>query len=375
MPTDAPLNSLLKLFAHDPDNRLLRGRCVEVALQQRDFATAERLAREALARDATDAQGWFELASAQMGQRDFALALDSLGRLTTGDHIDPAVHQNIGLCHYLLGHHAEARVHLEAVYRSGVRSADVLRLLISALHHLGDMEAARPMAEEAAEVGRTDAGLAGVLALLYLDDNNSAQAARWAARALQLNPHSVDGLVVQGTLRTSALEMTTARAQFKQALDIAPHAGRAWVGLSLISLSEQDFAQAQSQVEQGLQYMATHVGSWHILAWIHLLQGRLDDARATFEKALSLDRNFAESHGGLAAIAALQGDREAAERLIAVAERLDPACLSSQFARSVLLRGTGDPGAAQALLMAALGGLSPKDGGAISKMIAGLTRK
>lgn len=369
------LHRFIGMLGVDPDNKRLRDECVSLALQEQQYDWVLATTANLLSRDSSDRDAQFGRASAYVGKRQFDMALPLLNALDETGEATAAVSQNLGLCHYALGDYDQAKAHLEKAYELGERSSGLLRLLISTLHHLGLMDKALEIANTDSEAGREDGALAGVLALLYLDANESGQAARWAARALSLNPNSVDALIVQGTLRTGAFDLASARAQFDKALTLAPTTARAWVGLSLVSLAENNFSTAHKQIEQGLRYMPKHIGSWHVLAWIELMQGRLDQAEAAFQRSLELNRNFAEGHGGLAAVAALRGDRDRAEQLIEIAERLDAACLSCQFARSVLLRGTGDPGAANALLMAALGGLSPKDGGAISKMIAGLTRK
>jgi len=374
METQGKLARLLELLAADPANRSLRGDCVALALQQRDYELARQIAEEAQQRDPTDVQAKFERASALMGLRQFDAALSELGELAVGENVDPAVLQNIGLCHYILGNYAAARAPLEAVYAHGIRSADLARLLISTLHHIAAVDDALKVAETAADFAKTDGALAGVLALLYLDADQPAQAARYSARALASNPNNIDGLVVQGTLRAGSFDLSTAQKQFEQALSVAPKAGRAWVGLSLVSLAQNNLAQARSHIERGLHYMPQHVGSWHVLAWIDLMLGKLDDAQATFERALSMDRNFAESHGGLAAIAALKGDRATAERLIEIAERLNPRCLSAKFARSTLQKGGGDNQAARDTLMTALSGLSANDGSPVARIIAELKK-
>lgn len=380
---DAPMSSthkpdrlegLIKLLASDADNKSLRGRCVSLALQECRYDAASKLVEEALARDPLDRQALFEQASIHLAQKQFDTASRLLAALTEDANVDPAVWQNLGLCHYALGDYAAAKPCLERVYERGAHSADLFRLLVSTLHHLGLVDEALVVAKTAAESGRANGALAGVLALLYLDAEEPAQAARWSARALALNPQSVDGLVVQGTLRTGAFDLPTARGLFMRALAAAPETARAWLGLSLVSLAENDFTQARDQIQTGLRYMPQHVGSWHVLAWIDLIQGKLDEAQVSFERSLDLDRNFAESHGGLAAIAALRGDRATADERIEIAERLDPTCLSAKFARSTLIKGAGDPKAAREVLLTALTGLSPQDSGAVARVIGELTR-
>jgi len=369
------LHNRLSMLDKDPRNKTLRANCIELALAQQQYDIALQVADEALKNEPEDLQAKFQRASALIGLKRLTEALDDLNALAKDiAPTPPAVLQNIGLCHYLLGDFLAARVSLKELYIAGERSVDVFRLLISTLHYLGDISAAVDIADCADDYAKTDPALAGVMALLYLDANQPHKAAQWSSRSLARNPNSLDSMVVQGTLRAGTFDLHSARDLFERALSIAPTTGRAWIGLSLVSMAEHDLNKAREQAQQAVKYMPSHIGSWHVLGWIQLIQGDLQNAHATFEHALSLNRNFAESHGGLAAIAALQGNRVGAERYIEVAERLDPNCLSAKFSRSTLQKGKGDDQAARETLIGALSGISRDDGGMISRIVGELTR-
>lgn len=369
------LHGRLAMFAKDPQNRRLRGDCVELAIKEKQYDIALQIADKAVDQDKSDEQARFERASALMGLHRFDDALVELRALSQSSDPSPAVLQNIGLCNYLLGNFSAARAPLEAIYHQGVRSTDLFRLLISTMHHLGDISSALKIADEASEFAGSSDTLAGILGLFYLDASQPQKAAKWSAKSLMQNPDSLDGLVVQGTLRAGSFDLKSARQHFERALSIAPNTGRAWIGLSLISMATSDFDLARTQAEQAVKFMPGHVGSWHVLAWIHLVQGRLDEAQSVFEHALGLSRNFSESHGGLAAIAALRGDSKTAQKLAEIAERLDPNCLSAKFARSTLQKNDGDVIGAKATLFAALSGLSAPDSGAFGRIISKLMGK
>jgi tetratricopeptide (TPR) repeat protein len=368
---EVKLNNRLLMLSKDPLNKVLRGNCIDLALHQKNYNVVLLVANDALAREPTDHQAKFERASALIGLRRINEALDDLNYLVQELELTPpsAVLQNIGLCHYLLGDFVAARTNLERVYAAGVRSADLARLLISSLHHLGEILQATSIADDSNDLGKMDASLAGVMALLYLDANQPQKAAKWSSYSLAKNPYSLDGMVTQGTLRAGTFDLRSARELFERALSIAPTAGRAWLGVALVSMAEHDLGKARDQVQEAVKYMPTHIGSWHVLGWIQLIQGELEAARSTFEHALSLNRNFAESHGGLGAIAALQGNRSQSERYIEVAERLDPHCLSAKFARSTLQKGTGDEQAARETLIGALSGIAREDRSIISRIV------
>jgi len=334
---------------------------VEVAQQRLDAAP-------------DDAVALFDLASGLIGEQQYEAALLQLARLPAAVQANSAVLQNRGLCHYCLQQYAQARSLLEICYANGERHAGLQRLLISTLHHLGQLESALTIANEATDVAATDGALAGVLALLYLDADDVPNARRWARTALDLDAKSVDGRVVEATLLTARLQKERARRMLEEVVADVPQTARAWLGLGTLSLIEQDLVQAKAQLQRSLELMPQHVGSWHVLAWAHLVSGELPQAQQAFEQALALDRNFAETHGGLASVAALRGESARARALIETAKRLDGGCLSATFAEAMLTSQGGDPAEAQRMVLGTVAGLANRDGGALSKLLAHVSR-
>jgi tetratricopeptide (TPR) repeat protein len=301
--------------------------------------------------------------------RDYRGAIATLQAVLERHPGLPAAQMNLGLSHYLLNEYAEALPPLAAAYESGDRSGNLLGLLVSTHHHLGDIDKAFELCEANPQPSGTDARLAGVYALVYLDYEEEQKAREWARRALIANPRSVDGLIVDGTLNIADMEFAVARKQFELSLEVAPDTARAYIGLGTLALLDNDLAHARKHLQRGVDLMPQHVGSWHVLAWAHLLANDLDAAEAALRRALEIDRNFSETHGGLASIAALRGQRAEAEKLIEIALRLDEKCLSAQFARSVLIGLAGNPDRAKRLVMRTASGLASEHRMLLSRVI------
>lgn len=369
------LDRLTGMLRVDPTNKPLYRQCADLASALGRYETLAQLASDALARHPGDAAAIFDKSTALIAARDYRAALEFLATLDPVSARDTAVRSNQGLCLYQLGEYEQARPHLEDCYQQGVRSAGLLRLLVSTYHHLGLMDEAVSVAAENADAGSADAALAGVYALLYLDADEITHAARWAQTALNLNPKSIDGRVTQATLLTLRVETERARQMLESVVQDAPSVGRAWIGLGALALLAQDLKGAIGHLTRGLELMPGHVGSWHILGWAQLLSQDLSAAQRTFEHAMEMDRNFAESHGGLASIAAIRGERGRAEQLIQVALRLDADCLSARFAQSVLASGAGDVNQARKLLDSAVGRLAGEDSSALGKLLTKTTRQ
>lgn len=361
---------LASLLRVDPDNEGLYRQCVDSAIEAGRYAEAVELADARLVRKGDDAMALFDRATGLIGQRSYRAALEALAGLREANAASPAVQFNKALCHYCLQEYEQARGYLESCYAQGMRDVGVLRLLVSSYHHVGMLDEAVEIAKNNEAPAKTDAALAGVYALMYLDADDAMRAARWAATALQLNPKSIDGRVTQATLLTARVQTDKARAMLEDVLEDAPQTGRAWLGLGTLDLLARDLPAAKQRLQRGLELMPTHVGSWHVLAWAQMLAGEIDEAQRNFEHALEMDRNFAETHGGLAAIAAIRGESERARQLIEVALRLDPECLSARFAESLLMRRAGDATGADKLVFDTVADLSTKDSSALSQLLA-----
>lgn len=371
---DEKLAQFQAMLRADPENVSLWRSCVELAQRSGDYATLRELADQRLELQPYDAEARYQKVTAMIGEKAYQAAIDELLELHALLPDDLAVNQNLGLCYYALSQHADAYPYLVKCYESGVRMPDLLRLLVSCCHHIGKLDEGLAIAGENRQPAATNADLAGVYALLFLDGDDPVNAARYSAYALKGDPDSIDGLVVDATLKLARLDTEGANRQFNTALKIAPNTGRAWVGLGTLALLAQDFDEAKRQLRQGLECMPGHVGSWHVLAWTELVTGNLDEAQGIFEHALEMDRNFSETHGGLAAIAALKGEADAAKQNIEIADRLDPACLSARYAEAVLHGHAGEPDAARSLLLTTVAGLAPDNGGKLSELLRTLTR-
>jgi tetratricopeptide (TPR) repeat protein len=325
--------SLRRYFDADPDNARLRRDCVDAAVAAGEFGFIRELAEKRLASMPADPEAQFDRATALIGLKDFAGAIDALRPL---DATIPGVRFNTGLCLFMLGNYAEARPYFSAGYDAGERSAGQLRLYIRALHFIGDFDTATAIIKDNSALIASDSELAGVCAMLAVDTSDIVAGKRFAQISLAGNPNNIDALVAAGTLSSVEMQFPQARAAYERALEVQPENSRAWVGLGMLAMGDRNFPAAIAQLERGLATMPGHIGSWHALAWAHLFGGDIDAAEKVFTHALELNRNFSESHGALGVIAAMRGDRASAERFIEIAERLDPKGMTAKYASTLL---------------------------------------
>ena len=325
--------SLRRFFEADPDNARLRRDCVDAAVAAGEFGFVRELADKRLASVPADPEAQFDRATALIGLKDFAGALEALRPL---DATIPGVRFNTGLCFYMLGQYAEARPYFQAGYDAGERSAGGTCCYVRTLHYLGEIETGYAIVKANQPLVLSDPAFSGAAALLAVDSGDAPAAMRYAQASLAANPDQPDALVTAGMLHSLELDTHQARCAFQRVVDLNPMNGRAWVGLGTLSMASRDFPSAVRELERGLETMSTHIGSWHVLGWAHLFGGDLDRAEAVFARALEMNRNFAESHGSLAVVAAMRGDRERAQRLIEIAERLDRNGMAAKYAETLL---------------------------------------
>ncbi len=365
----ARLERLEPLLRAEPDNLPLHRECVQLAMEGRAYERALQLVEARLSRHPAEAEAQFALSNALIGLQRFAAALDILKALEAQGVTAAGVLSNLALCHFALRNFANARAYAEQLLAAGETSPGTVRLAVSSLHFLGEMDAAVALADAHAALAEKDGGLAGVFAMAYVDSSDVPKAARCAAIALAHNPDSIDGLTVEATIAAAALDAEKATRQFARVVELAPNNGRGWLGLGMMAFLAMDLPRAQDFLARGLIDLPDHVGSWIALGWSNLLQGNIDGAEKHFTHALELDRNFGESHGAIAAIHAMRGNREAAERHIEIAERLDRSGLSSHYARAVLMEKSGGPTAGREHIFKTMRHAAPRFGGKAGEVL------
>ncbi|OHX12052.1 hypothetical protein BI347_00015 [Chromobacterium sphagni] len=262
---------------------------------------------------------------------------------------EPALHYNLAYALMLQGRHAEA----EAPAATAAGRLDLLPeagpLYARNLHFLGKLTEAVAVAEQALADHPEHLPLYGLLATLYLDQENLSGAEIVARQVLAVAPQDPDAATVLGMLALSQQDLANAVPLLQAASRNKPNSGRAQVGLGLAAMLQGDLAEAEAAMVQALRNMPGHVGSWHVLAWSRILQNKPQEAKEALLEALRLDRNFADTHGGLAIVSIMEGKLQEAQQSARRALGLNPQSFPGQYAQSLLLQAAGLPGQAQAI--------------------------
>lgn len=230
---------------------------------------------------------------------------------------------------------------LASVLSRSVDEPAIALLHARLLQHRQQYEAAAAVASGVLPAHPQHAEAWGLLAMLYLDMAQVADARHAAQYALTLDAAQSDALTALGTLGLWSHDATSAYRAFAQVLATQPDAGRALAGAGEALMLGGDAPAAHAFLSRATARMSQHIGTWHALAWCDLLLGSPAQAHTHFTKALDLDRNFGESHGGIALVHALNGHADEARQDIKRALRLDPQSRNARYAQSLLWSAEG----------------------------------
>ncbi|MFC4161869.1 tetratricopeptide repeat protein [Chitinimonas lacunae] len=366
---DAKLKRYLQFLQQDPANIDLLCATVDLCLAARQHDEALRLLETGLTAHPDEASLLHRrgLLALRLGQADAART--AFAALVEAGHDAPALRYNLAYANYQSGDYAAARELLQPLLEFAAELPAAPHLLILSLHQLGELEEAIALALEWSASRPDDAELAGMLSLLYLDDDQLEASEQWSERALALAPEQPFALIAAGSADLAREAPQQAIARFDKVLARDPNAGRAWSGLGLARLFLFELPAAREALDRAVALIPEHVGTWHARAWVQMLQGDVAGAEASFQAAMDRDRNFGETHGGMAIVAALQGQDERADAALARAKRLMPAGFSARYVELLRAQQQGDHAGAQRILSEALASLRLPSGKSAADLV------
>lgn len=332
----------------DPTNPQLISQVAELYLRLGEIDDAQHLLSEALGKQPKDIGLRFQLATVALARKDTDRAIELLSDLIREGIDNPALRYNLAYGFVLAGRYTEAKENLQPIVVSS-ESPKAPVLLARVLHQIGELDEGIKLISNYIERNPNDSEAQGILALLYLDNEDTEHAKQAAQKAIETNPEDAYARIVLGAAALDQEDANEAKAQYRRALDRNPASGRAWSGLGLADMLRMDLPQAIDHLKQAVDYMPKHLGTWHALAWCQIAMNDLVSAEATLNKAIEIDRTFSENHGGLAVVAILKGQRDGVREMIKRAFKLDPMSFSGRFAQSLLMNES-KPSQAQALI-------------------------
>lgn len=373
--SQARLQRLQRFLDDDPENPNLSADLADLAMDCGDLELARATIQRMLDRRPDDPYFGLRLSSVAIAGGNFDEALTLVEALLAAGHNDAAVRFNQAYALFSLRRFVEAKDVLKILHHEQTPYPLVVRFLIRAHHYLGEIDDAIDIAKEFLEAHPDSNDVAGMLSLLYFDNDDLVSAQAWSQRALAGAPQNLDALLAAGGVALGAEDAEAAKALLLRAVSVQPRNGRVWSNLGLADLLDFDLDAAQEKLTHAVKYMPEHIGTWHVLGWIQLLKKNIDGAEVSFQTALALDDNFGETHGGLAAVAAARGDWVKAEQYSTIARRLDSKSMSFNYAQILQLQSTGRADQAQRLIETALRQGRAPAGGDLLEMLGRVVNK
>lgn len=356
----------------DPDNLPLLGELADLYLHAGAPDRARPFVERLLAL-CGDPQARFRQAVLLFQEHRFADSQEVTQHLLDAGIDHPAVRYQHALVLSHLERFEEAEALLASLVAEGHEIAELPHLYIRTLHHSGRVDEAIEYAAARVASVPGDSTAAGMLGLLYLDDDRLEDATTAAERALRDAPHNPDALVTLGYVTLAKGNGGGAEEYFASALASEPANGRAHLGRALCAMLVGDLTQGTADLVKAVQCMPRHLGSWNALAWTQLLNGDIDAAEKTLHECLRVDRSFGETYGALAVVAAHRGEWELASKLADKAARLQPDGFAGRFAKSLVWSRQGRKDRADALVKTMLKSLVLPGGDSLDDMVRRFT--
>ena len=305
---------------------------VEALLQQAlgcyqagDMAAAERLVREALARDPERPAAHHFLGVLALGDGRLELAIASIGRAIQLRPNEAQCHSNLGNALLAAGRLAEAEASYREVLRLAPGMAPVHHNLGALLVRLGRLEdaAAAYRAAVALEPHSSDARFN--LGNILVDLGRLAEAEAEYREAIRLAPQSAAAFSNLGNALIGLARFDEAAAACTQAVQLQPDFAEAHANLANALFGLERYGAAEASCQAALRLKPDLVAALQILANTLLAQGRIDEAAAQYERVLARQPGHADARIGLLVAqlgAAWRDDSEILRRRTAYEDQL-----------------------------------------------------
>lgn len=326
----------LNYLAQDNTNFNLMLRISDAYRQLNNWELAQRYlddAKQSSGQKFLTEQGLLYLDSSQHELAKEALT-QALKELETPEH-----RFNLGYCLYLNHDFDSALSVLNASSETEPRHENEL-LKAQILHHLQRQDEAIVLLEQLIIHNNSSAETAGLLALLYFDQNNIERAELLSNKALAINPENSEGQIVSVLLKAMRNEAQVTEIEYL--LTSNPNECRLWFALGTTQMQHMNVTAAEKAFAIATQIWPNFYDSWISAGWCHLLQNNLDKAEAAYQQAVNIDADNADGWGGLALVSALRNNMDQANEWLEKTLILDAHCFLGSVTQ-IIIANQQDP--------------------------------
>lgn len=186
------LQTMQKGLSVDPSNNVLRYQFASELTNQNRFSEATEQLDVLLDNDRTNVDAYILLAYLAEQQGDYILSLNSLEKVTLLKPNYPGIYYKLGRLtndHFKKQHRKALRYFRDAVGQDAANADAQYHYAVAMIEHKGDFITAIEHLHLAAEQAPQRDDVVFELAKAYFETNDKANAAKWYARATELNAH------------------------------------------------------------------------------------------------------------------------------------------------------------------------------------------
>ena len=229
-----------------------------------------------------------------------------------------------------------------------------------ALARMGEREPCLRFIEEAARLGRGDAGIQCSAGRVFAELGRPDAAEACFHRACAIAPRDFAahfGLAVMLERRQASKE---AEAAYRQAAALQPGSAAAWVGLGNAEREQGRFEEAAASYRRAAAADPRHPPAWNNLGSLLRERGKADEAEAAYRTALNHVPGYAPGWTNLAALLGSEGRHEEAAAAWRKAAELEPGNVDAWSGLGSALARTGDDREAVPALERAVAAVTPE---------------
>jgi tetratricopeptide (TPR) repeat protein len=310
----------------------------EDCLDRGDFVLAERLCRQALARDDCDAEALRLLATVALrkGGREDAVtfAQDAVAADSSA-----ASQVTLGQMLVAVGRHAQAIIELQRAVELDPTRAQAHFFLGVAYSATRSAAAAEDAFRAALAIWGDYPEAHGALGCLLLAEGHTAEAIGELTTAVRLQPRDLDAIAGLAEARVLAGDAEGALAAYKDATEAAPGSAQAWHALGHAYLSRGHNAEAETAFRRGIDIAPDQSGCLLGLAGMLEAMLRWEEAAERWRQVLARTPEHADALKGLARALFAVGHLPEALHLTRRASELVPQDADAHYGMgNVLLR-------------------------------------
>jgi predicted O-linked N-acetylglucosamine transferase (SPINDLY family) len=316
--------------------------------QAGQLAEAERIYRQVLAVEPDNTHALHFMGVLALQARQFAAAVDLIGRAIRIDRSQAAFHANLGEAHRQLGALPKAVECFRAAIKLQPELAQAHGMLGGALWAQGHHDEAAAALREALRLKPEDSQARARLGQVLVDQGKFGEAEICFRRVLRTEERSAEAHFHLANVLQSQDKLDLAAVSYRNALALDPAYADAHNNLGTILKNQKALDEAIAHFQAALRIQPNHVAAHTNLALAYDSQDQFEAAAQSYRAASQADPRSVEARYRFAVMLERQSQADSALAWYEEALRIDPDYVAAHIGMSNCLRSQGRLVAARA---------------------------